>query len=111
MWVRFRKLGCGIERKWKGGVGAAILVPDFPPFPQGLLKRVCISGVRGWKAWFHPVFTRLLREGVFKSGIDLHGLHSHPAGRGKPGQGLGSGCFPAHHVGKDSARISAADCG
>jgi hypothetical protein len=54
----FRKPGCGIEGKWKGGPERVLAVPEFPRFPHTAGKRVWNSGFAAWKAWIEAVKMR-----------------------------------------------------
>jgi hypothetical protein len=59
VWVSFRKKGCGIEGKWKGGNEEAGWVPEFSRFPQRVEKGMWNYGFGGCKGRFGAGFARV----------------------------------------------------
>jgi hypothetical protein len=53
--VIFRKLGCGIEGKWKGGLERVSCVPVDTRLPQRDWDGMWICGLSEWKGWFGAV--------------------------------------------------------
>jgi hypothetical protein len=73
--VSFRKPGCGIEGKWKGGEMRVNWVPGFSLFPQGGGNGMWIYGLEEWKAVFEAGLAQVWRKGVLQGRRSVHSLH------------------------------------
>ena len=85
MGVSFRKSGCGIEGKWKGGFERVSWVPMLARFALRGDLGMWIYGSRRWKVTLWAGLMRVWRGRVLQGDSGFHGLHRGIGGIGKAG--------------------------